>query len=522
MSTATLHLKNAVLINANVVTLDPSFPRAEWIAVLEGTVRALGNKRDFNKSLFSGFEVIDCHGKAVLPGFNDAHCHLRAFSEGRVTLDLKPSHRLKSIADIKNTIKNLCQKKEKGSWLRGRGYNEFCLAEKRHPNRWDLDEVAPHNPVKLTHRSGHAHVLNSLALRIVGISMETADPPGGLIDRDIKSGEPTGLLYEMGQFLSEHLPPMDRQDLLRGVALANQDLLSLGITSVQDASRSNDAERLKEIQSWEEEGLFKPRISLMLSPTGLEQFGTQNLSGCVGKNKLRLSGIKLILDETTGQLHPSQQQLNNTVLKIHKSGFQVAIHAVEESAIESACSAIEYALKRSPRSDHRHRIEHCSVCSPTLASRLASLGIMVVTQPAFIFYNGDRYLETISDHQLQHLYPIASLLKAGIPVAGSSDCPIVPPNPLIGIYSAISRKTETGEAVGEGEKINPLDALRMYTVHAARASFEEGLKGSITPGKLADLIVLNGDPTVAPPDEIKDMEVQMTILNGEVVWHKQC
>jgi predicted amidohydrolase YtcJ len=146
---------------------------------------------------------------------------------------------------------------------------------------------------------------------------------------------------------------------------------------------------------------------------------------------------------------------------------------------------------------------------------------MVVTQPAFIFYNGDRYLQTVPVKQLEHLYPIGSLLKAGIPVAGSSDCPIVPPNPLIGIHSAISRKTETGKAVGEGEKINSLDALRMYTVHAARASFEEGLKGSITPGKLADLVALNGDPSVAPPDEIKDMEVQMTILNGEVVWHKQ-
>jgi predicted amidohydrolase YtcJ len=146
---------------------------------------------------------------------------------------------------------------------------------------------------------------------------------------------------------------------------------------------------------------------------------------------------------------------------------------------------------------------------------------MVVTQPPFIFHNGDQYLETVSDEKLPYLYPIGTLLKAGIPVVGSSDCPIVPPNPLIGIYAAVGRKSETGKIVGEKEKISPMDALCMYTIHAARASFEEEFKGSITPGKLADLVVLNGDPSTGASDEIKDMGVEMTILNGEVVWEKQ-
>ena len=259
----------------------------------------------------------------------------------------------------------------------------------------------------------------------------------------------------------------------------------------------------------------------MLGPKGFEQIGTQNFSGPIAESQIRVSGIKLILDETTGELHPAQAELNERVLAIHRSGLQVAIHAIEENAVESACSAIEYALERVPRSDHRHRIEHCSVCSPSLSKRLASLGITVVTQPSFIFYNGDRYLETVPDQQLRHLYPIRSLLQAGIPVAGSSDCPIVPPNPLVGIYSAVSRKSQTGRSVAHLEKIAPLDALRMYTSHAARATFEETIKGSITPGKLADLVVLNGDPTKVPADEIKDLQVEMTILNGEVVWSKK-
>jgi len=518
MRTASLQTQNIILANANVITMDPSYPKAKWVAISSGKIRDVGHEREHNKSPYESFEVLDCHGKTVLPGFNDAHCHLRAFVESLLTLDLKPSNGFRSVPDICAAIKDLSEKTSPGHWIRGRGYNEFYLVEKRHPTRWDLDEVAPDNPVKLTHRSGHAHVLNSLGLRLVGISMESADPPGGLIDRDINTGEPTGLLYEMGPLLSERVPPLDRQALLTALELANKRLLTWGITSVQDASHLNDAERWREIYSWKEAGLFKPRINFMLSLTGLEQLGAYGFSGAVQENQLRLNGVKIILDETTGQLHPSQEKLNNSVVKIHESGFQVAIHAVEESAVGSACCAIEYALKKSPRSDHRHRVEHCSICSPPLASRLASLKIIVVTQPPFIFYNGDRYLGTVPDHQLQYLYPIRSLLKAGIPVAGSSDCPIVQPNPLIGIYSAVCRKSETGKTVGGEEKISPLDALRMYTVNAARASFEENLKGSITPGKLADLVVLNADPSAVTPDEIKDIGVEMTIIDGKVVW----
>jgi predicted amidohydrolase YtcJ len=518
MRTASLQTQNIILTNANVITMDPYHPRANWVAISSGTIRALGDERDHDKSPYENFEVLDCHGKTVLPGFNDAHCHLRAFVESLLTLDLKPSNGFRSLNDICAAIKNLSQKTSAGHWIRGTGYNEFYLAEKRHPTRWDLDEAAPDNPVKLTHRSGHAHVLNSLALRLVGISMESADPPGGLIDRDVNTGEPTGLLYEMGPLLSERVPPLDRQAVLTALELANKKLLTCGITSVQDASYLNDVERWRETYYWKEAGLFKPRINFMLGLTGLEQLEAYGFSGAVQENQLRLNGVKIILDETTGQLQPSQENLNNSVVKVHESGFQVAIHAVEESAVGSACSAIEYALNKSLRPDHRHRIEHCSVCSPPLASRLASLKIIVVTQPSFVFYNGDRYLGTVPDHQLQYLYPIRSLLKAGIPVAGSSDCPIVPPNPLMGIYSAVCRKSESGETLGTGEKIGPYDALRMYTVNAARASFEENLKGSITPGKLADLVVLNADPSAVTPDEIKDIGVEITIVDGKVVW----
>lgn len=523
MINARIHRAKTVLINANILTMDPSFPHAQWIAISEGIIRAAGEGRDYKEFATRGTEVIDCGSRTVLPGFIDAHLHLRAFAESCVSLDLSQIQGLRSIKDIQGVLKNRCKKSPPGTWIRGRGYNEFYLAENRHPTRWDIDEVSHNHPVKLTHRSGHAHVLNSLALSLVGISAETGDPPDGLIDRDAATGEPTGLVFEMGEFLSERVPLLDKRETLKGLNLANQKLLSCGITSVQDTSHLNDFERWTEMCSWKEKGIFNPRIGFMLGAKGLEQFregGSSLFSSSVSGTHLCINGAKIILDETTGELRPSQTELNETVLKIHRAGFQVAVHAIEENAVESACSAIEYALNRLPRSDHRHRIEHCSVCSPTLSRRLAALGVLVVTQPSFVFYNGDRYLETVTSQRLQNLYPIGSLLKAGITVAGSSDCPIVPPNPLTGIYSSVSRKSNTGKVLSPGERIEPIDALRMYTTHAARASFEEHHKGSITLGKLADLVVLTGDPSAAAANEIKDMEVVMTILNGEVVWEK--
>jgi hypothetical protein len=302
--------------------------------------------------------------------------------------------------------------------------------------------------------------------------------------------------------------------------IANDELLSIGITSVQDASSHNGIEQWKMFHRWKEKGFLKPRVRMMLGIQSFSAYMKQDFETELDKSQLRLSGVKIIIDETTGRLHPAQPELNDMVLRIHQTGLQACLHAVEESAVEAACSAVEYALKKSPKSDHRHRIEHCSVCPPSLARKLADLGIMVVTQPSFLYYSGDRYLQTVPEEELKHLYPIRTLLKKGVRVAASSDCPIAPVTPMTGIYAACSRMTETGEKVLPEEKITPEEALRMYGEYAARATFDEGIKGSISPGKLADLVVLNGDPTKVLFNELIDIEVVMTIINGEIVWEK--
>ena len=546
-------MADLILYSANVMTMDSARPKGQLIAIQDHTIIAVGKNDDLPKFQKRNTRIIDCTGKTVLPSFIDAHCHLHALAESHVTLNLEPHHNVRSISDIQTKIKDLSQTLPSGAWIRGRGYNEFYLAEKRHPNRWDLDQVTSTHPIKLTHRTGHAHVLNSLALKIAGISNETPDPPDGLIDRDVNTGEPTGLLFRMGDFLSKQIPPLENKQLDQGIRIANDELLSMGITSIQDASSHNGIEQWKMFRRWKDTGFLKPRVVMMLGIDPVRNFiRVLNPFGAIikpnrtaeqrsiisngasqfyeyqesdfetqfDKSQLRLGGVKIILDETTGRLHPAQSELNEMVLRIHQAGFQVCLHAIEEKAVEAACSAIEYALRKSPKSDHRHRIEHCSVCPPSLARKLAGLGIMVVTQPSFTYYSGDRYLQTVPSEELKHLYPIRTLLKSGVKVAASSDCPIAPANPMTGIYAACSRMTEAGEAVLSKEKITPEEALRMYGETAARATFDEGMKGSISPGKLADLVVLNGDPIKGPVDEIKDIKVEMTILNGEIVWEK--
>ena len=512
-------MPDLIFYNANVITMDPAYPKAELVVVENGRITAVSANEAMHELRDGRTEVIDCKGKTIIPGFVDAHCHLAAFAEGFVSLNLSPSEGVGSMADMQNKIKLFCKDRPPGTWIRGKGYNEFYLAEKRHPNCHDLDRVTSLHPIKLTHRSGHAHVLNSIALHMVGVTAEMGDPPDGLIDRDLETGEPTGILYGMGNYLSQKIPSLDDDEMRQGIRLADEELLSCGIASIQDATSHNDIHCWNKFRQWKDEGIFKPGVSMMLGMKGFEEYKRQLYRPYSGGSCLRISGVKIMVHEIKGSLEPDQERLNGMVFEIHKAGLQAVLHAVEEKTIEAACDAIEYALKQLPRHDHRHRIEHCSVCPPALAKRIGDLGIMVVTQPAFLYYSGDRYLETVPSEQLQNLYPIKRLMGHHVRVAAGSDFPITKPNPLIGLYTAITRMSESGKPVLPHEGIDRLEALRMYTETAAAANFEERVRGSIAIGKAADLVVLNDDPTRVNADEIKSIKVEMTIINGEIAWH---
>ncbi|MFA5367338.1 MAG: amidohydrolase family protein, partial [Dehalococcoidia bacterium] len=217
-----------VLYNANVITFDPAKPKATAVAIRGGTVSRVVLNGDY--SHFTG-RRINCNGKTIIPGFNDAHCHILAFASSLLSVDCTSSS-VSSIADIKDRIRKRVQTSSEGEWIRAFGYDEFCLAERRHPTRFDLDEAAPDHPVKLMHRSRHACVLNSRALELVGITNETQEPDGGMIDRDIQSGQPSGMLFEMNEYIDKKIPPVSPAEMERGVKLANDAYLSQGVTSL--------------------------------------------------------------------------------------------------------------------------------------------------------------------------------------------------------------------------------------------------------------------------------------------------
>jgi predicted amidohydrolase YtcJ len=438
-------MNDLYITNALIETMDPDFPRADTLAIRDGRILAVGASDKLKGLIQNRTDVVDLQGRTVLPGFIDAHLHLRALAESLVTLNLSPESGVSSIGHIQERIHHESLKCPPGTWIRAGGYNEIYLAEQRDPNRWDLDGVVPDHPVKLTHRSGHAQVLNTRALKWLNITIETPDPPGGLMERDLETGEPTGVFYGPSDFLSSQVMPLDKGQLDQGVRLANEELVKAGITSFQDASSRNDLERWLTLEEWKANGFLDSRIVVMLGWKGFEEYQSSRFPIIKDKNQLKPGGVKVVLDETSGKLFPNQEDLNEIVLSIHKAGLQAAIHAIEETAVEAACSAIEYAKRYLARRDHRHRIEHCSVSPPDLAERIASSGILVVSNPAFIYCSGERYLKTVTPSQLNHLYPFARLIKNGVPVAAGSDAPIAPVNPWPG---STGRSPEEPKMVG--------------------------------------------------------------------------
>ncbi|MDY6917685.1 MAG: amidohydrolase [Chloroflexota bacterium] len=510
---------NLILHNANVLTLDPRKPRAGLVAINGSRIAWVGDDDRRSELEGAATRAIDCQGKTLLPGFNDAHCHILAFASSLLAVDCSPASAA-SIAHIRDSISRQAARQPAGTWIRAGGYDEFRLAEGRHPTRWDLDEAAPQHPVKLLHRSRHACVLNSVALSIVGITIESPEPPGGMIDRDLDSGEPNGVLFEMNSFLDSRVPPLTPDELEQGTRLANERYLCAGITSLQDATAHNRLDEWALLKGFKERGLLAPRLSVMVSLDALEELQDGGFPPRSGDDEVRLGALKAVLTEATGTMHPSQEQLDAGVARAHRAGYQVAIHAVEESTVAAAAQAIASALRVSPDGSHRHRIEHCSICPPELLERLQRIGAVVVTNPAFIYHSGQRYLATVAEAQQRWLYRIGSFLKSGLIVAAGSDSPIAPVEPVVGIYAAVTRAASSGDHVLPEEGISGLDAVRTYTSNAAYASFDEGAKGSITPGTLADLVLLSDDPSRVPPEGIKDVRVEMTVVGGRTVWER--
>jgi len=509
-----------IIKNADIITVDQQQSQAEFVAVKADKIIFTGSKEQENDFTGPATKFIDCQGKTLVPGFNDAHCHIFSLLRKLTSIDLSLP-KIKSINDIKAIIKEKVRNTPPGEWITGTDYNEFYLAEKRHPTRWEIDEVAPDNPVMLTHRSLHGCVLNSKALALAGITMETAELPGTLIDRDVeRGGEPNGFLAEMVGYIREQvMPPIPEKQLFESIKLANEQYLSQGLTSLQDATIVNDLKRWRYYRGFKDNDLLKSRVYMMTGIETMNEFQNANLSFGAGDENLKLGAVKIIPSMISEIIHPSLEELKTMALHTHQAGFQLAIHGVQAALVDAIISTYEYLQHNTPDfSSRRHRIEHCSECPPQLMERIKKLQPVIVTHPSFTYFSGDRYLATVEKEVVPWLYRTGTMVRNGLTVAGASDSPIVPNSPLTGIYGAVTRLTSSGQILNQAECMTANQGLRLYTLNAAYASHEEKIKGSITPGKLADMTLLSNNPNKVPVEEIKDIKVQMTVIGGKVVW----
>ena len=536
-------LADIIIQNGRVLTVNQSNEIAEAVAIRGNQILAVGSSSEMEEYLGPDTQVIDAEGKSVLPGFVDAHIHVGMFGlldHGIINVAYPKVH---SIADIQQLIREDAAKKKPGEWIKLNGYDHNKLAEKRHPTKEELDAAAPDHPVQLTRCCAHMGVYNSLALKMAGV--ERADqfaPDEVVLNPD---GTLHGLLKETAHMSTSTKVEYAHEELVEGYVNASEILLSLGVTSAHDTGAWG-AISTRAMQDACLSGAVKVRINMMVFDMFGKESGIRYIdsflatgihSGC-GNEHFRIGPIKLMLDGSSsgpsaavidGYSHApedhgiqvwTQEETDEAILKAHKAGFQITAHAVGDLAVTMIVNAVEKALKAYPRADHRHRIEHCGLTNPDLIARIAKLGMVPVSNPAFITINGTDYNRYYGE-RVRGMFPLKSYLEAGVTTAIGSDAPITYPDPMNSLYGALNRKDrKTGELTGENQRVAVLDAVRMFTYNGAYVSFEEQIKGSLEPGKLADVVILDQDLLTYPMEQIQDVTVRYTLVDGKVVYTK--
>ena len=537
-----------ILSGGTIITVASDRPRAEAIAVKNGRILAVGSTHELNDLRGAKTQVIDLKGKTVLPGFNDAHNHMASFGMQLQMVPLR-SAKAATVDDIVAAMHQRAGTQEAGTWVKGAGYDDNKLPGGRHPTRWDLDRASTDHLLFARHTSGHMCVVNSRVLELLGINRTTLDPSGGHIDRD-EQGEPTGLLQENAVALvTDQFYPYSTEEIVEALGAANKVYLSEGITSHTEAGVGylSDLELLA-YQQAVQEGQLTIRSNLMVSAESLFTtkgaegeafFGlSQGLRTGWGDEWLRIGPIKMFSDgsligrtaamtqgyatdpDNTGFFATPEETLRDWIFRGHHSGWQLATHAIGDRAVSFILDCYEEANFAQPRPDHRHRIEHCGVIDQGILERIEHLGVIPVPQQHFIGELGDGFKRNLGPERTRWCYVQKSFLARGIRMPGSSDRYVVEGAPLLGIHDAVNQKTLSEDDYVPEERITPEEAIRAYTLNSAYASFEENIKGSIEPGKLADLVILGADPTRVLTEEIQHIPIQGTVVSGQLLFEK--
>lgn len=542
-----LHAADTILYGGTVRTLDRAGHTGTALAARDGKVLAVGSDADILTLAGPATTLRDLSGRCAVPGFIETHNHPTFFGltlAAEVDAGSPPNDR---ISDIVARVEQAAGHTERGEWIRGYRYDDTLLADDRHPTRADLDPVSPHHPVCLQHISGHFCVLNSAALERLGINRDTPDPVGGAIVRDAR-GEPTGVLAETAAFAAyAGMPKADVDDLADAIGRAGDAYLAAGVTTVHDTGlglmggpgeldayrRARLAGRLRNrIQAYLVQDLFPELAEGRLSPVESAVAG-------LGNDEFRVAGVKMWADgsiqgltgcvsdgyacapDKHGLLIFPPDDLSRRIATLHEAGWQVAVHGNGDGAIQAILDAYQKLGLDPESADRRHRIEHCQMAGERQLADMARAGVHASFFVKHVYYWGDRHRDRfLGPERASRIDPLASARRHGVTFGLHSDTPVVPVPPLEGMWCAVDRMTRDGHQLGPEQRVDPETALRAYTSEAAKLAFEEDRKGTLEPGKLADVTVLSEDPTAGGELSLRDLTVEATVIGGDVVWER--
>jgi predicted amidohydrolase YtcJ len=526
-----------VIVNAKVHTMDPAHPMAEAVAIYGNRIAAVGSSGEIRQLAGTKTRVVDAGGKLVLPGFNDAHVHFLMGGFQLSQVDLRDT---KSPAEFTERLRKFAEKVPKGQWIVGGEWDHERWPGAPLPHKEWMDAVTPDNPVFVDRMDGHMGVANSLALKLAGVTRETKEVDGGLIVRDAKTGEPTGLLKDAAKaYVDEKIPDKTFEEKLAAAKAATDFAAKLGVTSLQDMSAGRDVGVYQTLLS---HGDLKTRIYGMTSISVWERLGNTGMKAPFGNDMIRIGGLKGFSDGSLGsstalffepyaddaknrglpgpEMFPEGAMLKR-VLEADKAGLQIIIHAIGDEANAQILDIYKKTADKNGPRDRRSRIEHAQHLRPSEIPRFGREHVIASMQPYHAIDDGRWCEERIGKERMKGMYAFRSLLDSGATLAFGSDWTVAPLDPLTGIYAAITRRTLDGKNpdgwVPE-QKITIEETVRAYTVGSAYAEFTDKVKGTLTPGKLADVVILDKDIFSIDPEEILKTKVVMTIMDGRVVY----
>ena len=529
-----------VLINGKIWTVDEKEPRAEAVACRGGRIVAVGSTTEVGKWTGPGTRVIDLKGRLAVPGFNDAHVHFYTGGRNLAGVQLRDAG---SEAEFRDRIAAFARRAPKGRWITGGDWDHENWTPARLPTRQLIDAVTAEHPVFVSRLDGHMALANSLALKLAGITRDTPDPPGGTIVRDA-AGEPTGVLKDAAMApVSRVIPPPSHDEVAGAIRAAMRYAAENGVTSVQDMSASPDI--LRVYQELLARGELRVRIYGAQPLGSWQRLAAAGVRAAFGGDKLRIGILKGFSDGSLGsttalffepyldapntsglaadEMIP-ESRMRDHIRSADTAGLQVAIHAIGDKANHLVLNFYEQAGREDGARDRRFRIEHAQHLRAEDIPRFGKLGVIASMQPYHCIDDGRWAEKRIGPVRAKGTYAFRSLLDSGAVLAFGSDWYVAPMVPLMGIYAAATRRTLDGKHPGgwvPEQKITVADAIRAYTMGSAYASFEEKEKGSIEPGKLADIAVLSADILAIDPVEIENARVDMTVFGGRVVYERR-